>query len=541
MALNILAQEDDTLILRVAKTIRVLEKGDYEASLKSFNQIIKEAEESDNHEALVVVLLNKGLLYYRLNESDKALDLYFEALEIAQEYKFKRRYNSIYNNIGIVYSINKNYQKAREFFYKALNISKELKDTLRIGINELNIANLDADFGMLDSAHQRLIEPEKHFRKLKMYDFLAALYSIKGNVYFDEQKYLLAKKSHQKALKYNEKRPDKGYESEFLIALGKSYLKLNDLDSAVIVLKKGLQLSKEIKHGERAIAAARLLGDVYSKSGKYNEAIELYKKSLSLKDSLLEVKSKEWVSESQMRYAFGKKEQEIKFLMRKNRLNLYIWGLSFFIVLVTGAFFIYSLRNRHIKAKQRNQILKKEKEVQQLELQKSEAENKCLVEEMKASEEISKMEQEKLQQEIDHKNRELASGALHVVSKNKILDDIKTQIQGIECQGSDISQDIRKIARLIDSNISMDDDWESFKLHFEQVNGEFFNKLSSKHSDLSQGDLRLCAYLYINLNAKEIAQIFNISPDSVRKRKQRLREKLQLDKDVELTFYLQKV
>ncbi|PLX24028.1 MAG: hypothetical protein C0599_03055, partial [Salinivirgaceae bacterium] len=355
-----------------------------------------------------------------------------------------------------------------------------------------------------------------------------------------EQKYMLAKESHQKALKYIEKRPDKIYEAEFYIALGKSYLKLNDFDSAILSLKKGLSTSKEIQHGENAIAAARLLGDAYAKTGRYNEAIDFYKKSLSLKDSLLEVKSKQWVSESQMRYEFGKKEQEISFLVRKNRLNLYIWGLSLFIVVVSGFFIIYSLRNRNIKTKQRNQLLNKEKEVHVLELQKSEAENKCLIEEMKANEELNKMEQEKMQQEIDHKNRELASGALHVVSKNKILDDIKSQVQGIKCEGTDISSALRDITRLIDSNISMDDDWESFKLHFEQVNGEFFNKLTNKYNDLSQGDLRLCAYLYINLNAKEIAQIFNISPDSVRKRKQRLREKLQLDKDTDLTIYLQK-
>jgi len=75
----------------------------------------------------------------------------------------------------------------------------------------------------------------------------------------------------------------------------------------------------------------------------------------------------------------------------------------------------------------------------------------------------------------------------------------------------------------------LDEQWEDFKIHFEEVHSDFFNRLIKDFPELSQTDLRLSAYFLINLNAKEIAQISNISPDSVRKRKQRLREKLNLN------------
>ena len=80
----------------------------------------------------------------------------------------------------------------------------------------------------------------------------------------------------------------------------------------------------------------------------------------------------------------------------------------------------------------------------------------------------------------------------------------------------------------------MDEQWEDFKIHFEEVHSYFFKSLTKDFPELSQTDLRLCAYFLINLNAKEIAQISNISPDSVRKRKQRLRQKLNLNADQDI-------
>lgn len=527
------------LLNELSETIKILESGDYETSLKSFNQILSKAKATNNKEIIVQTVLNKGLLYYRLNDLEKALNLYFEALELSNEYKQTQLFNSIYNNIGIVYSINDNYEKAYEYFQKALQVSQQRNDTIRVGINYVNLANLNVDFNYYKKAHEYLNEAEKIFLKYKQIHFLAPLYSIEGNIYFKEQRYKLSKLSHQKGLSYLKKHTDLFYEADFNTQLAKSFLELDNIDSALFHLEHALDVSKDVKNKDLLIQVTELLGQTYKQAGKTKEALRYYQEAIALKDSLLIEKSQKWVSESQMRYEFGKKEQEISFLERKNKLYLIIGLLVFVTILITAFFIIYSLRNRNIKTKQRNAILKQEKELHQLELQKSEAENKCLVEEMRANEEISHMKQEKLKQEIEHKNRELASNALHVVNKNNILSEIKDSLKTIECENqNEISNKLRSISRLIDSNMTLDNDWESFKLHFEEVHGEFFKKLAASHDDLSQGDLRLCAYLLINLNPKEIAQILNISPDSVRKRKQRLREKLALNKDHDLVEYL---
>ena len=80
--------------------------------------------------------------------------------------------------------------------------------------------------------------------------------------------------------------------------------------------------------------------------------------------------------------------------------------------------------------------------------------------------------------------------------------------------------------------------WEDFKLYFERVHTDFFQEIHHSFPNLTTGDLRLAAFVLLQFNAKEISQILNISPDSVRKRKQRLREKIGLKKGDDLLNFL---
>lgn len=86
--------------------------------------------------------------------------------------------------------------------------------------------------------------------------------------------------------------------------------------------------------------------------------------------------------------------------------------------------------------------------------------------------------------------------------------------------------------------VDVDKDWHKFIKHFEEVHTVFINRLKEVNPNLSQSDLRLCAYLYINLSSKEISSVLNISPSAVEKRRQRLRTKLNLEKDDNLVEYL---
>jgi len=65
-------------------------------------------------------------------------------------------------------------------------------------------------------------------------------------------------------------------------------------------------------------------------------------------------------------------------------------------------------------------------------------------------------------------------------------------------------------------------------MELETANQQFRLRLKSRHPSLTNYDLRLCTYLKSNLSTKEIATLLNITPDSVKKAKHRLRKKLNL-------------
>jgi DNA-binding CsgD family transcriptional regulator len=86
----------------------------------------------------------------------------------------------------------------------------------------------------------------------------------------------------------------------------------------------------------------------------------------------------------------------------------------------------------------------------------------------------------------------------------------------------------------IDENISNQDDWQIFENNFERAHDKFFTKMKTNYPDLTSSDLRLCAYLHMNLSSKEIAPLLGISVRGVENHRYRLRKKMNLEHDENL-------
>lgn len=77
-------------------------------------------------------------------------------------------------------------------------------------------------------------------------------------------------------------------------------------------------------------------------------------------------------------------------------------------------------------------------------------------------------------------------------------------------------------------NIEDNNFWEEFNLCFRDVNQEFQEKISNQYPDLIHNERRLCAFLYLDMTTKEIANITGQSIDSINLAKTRLRNKVGL-------------
>lgn len=182
----------------------------------------------------------------------------------------------------------------------------------------------------------------------------------------------------------------------------------------------------------------------------------------------------------------------------------------------------------------RNRILRQHKRIQ------LESDARAALEKQQAEQEIIKLQNEKLQAEISHKNIQLADSTMAIIRKNELLIEIKEEVEkqkeSTARKGTDRGSE--KLLSLINKNISSDDDWTVFEALFDQAHENFFKRLKAAYPDLTQSDLKLCAYLKLNLSSKEIAPLLNITFRGVETRRYRLRRRLLLESDANLVEFI---
>ena len=196
------------------------------------------------------------------------------------------------------------------------------------------------------------------------------------------------------------------------------------------------------------------------------------------------------------------------------------WAKACCLLLLIGSYFLLSKWHlRRMKAQK--QKLEQEKE-QELERQRTLARN------------------EMLQAEILNKSRKLADTTMNLIRKNEMLMKIKEELELAtkKRDNGPPGKALTKMGHLIDAHLTNEEDWQVFEANFNQLHDQFFKRLKAQYPDLTPGDLRLGAYLKMNLSSKEIAPLLNISVRGVENKRYRLRHKMGLGGEVNLTEYL---
>lgn len=158
-----------------------------------------------------------------------------------------------------------------------------------------------------------------------------------------------------------------------------------------------------------------------------------------------------------------------------------------------------------------------------------------------SEEAINYLKNEKLEAEIKHKNQELASVTLHIVQKSEILNIIKDRLEKIKDQAKPLpglEKELLQLIKMLEQDTRTDADWEQFSRRFDEVHSDFLKRMSEQYAHLSPSDYKLCAYLRLNLSSKEIASLMNISLRGVESSRYRLRKRLGLDTEENLTEFL---
>ena len=151
----------------------------------------------------------------------------------------------------------------------------------------------------------------------------------------------------------------------------------------------------------------------------------------------------------------------------------------------------------------------------------------------------ARLKEKELKIELEKKDMQLTSYTMNFIQKGTVLNELQEKLSGLDLNVKEkLKSQVTELRSILKRHINSEKDWEEFKTYFDNVHPSFVNALLSRNADLSSSEIRLAALLKLNLDSKQIADMMGISPDSVKTARYRLRNKLGLEREQNLSQFL---
>jgi tetratricopeptide (TPR) repeat protein len=418
-----------------------------------------------------------------------------------------------YMTIGNTMSSLGNFTTSLEYYTKAEKIAISMNKPLRWAQVRHNLGENMKWLKRYEDAISYFTKNIAYYTETDNQYKLANTYNSLGTVYFEMEAYDTALPLIEKSYAITQKLGDKNGMAFNARNLGRLSMVKNDPRKALKFYTIGMNLSKET--GSTAILRADYenVSNAYVGLGDYKNAYDYRLRHQTLNDSIFKAENVAKLNELDIQYQTAKKEasialqeEEIKTLnaqAKSDRLSKTMYGIGMFSFVTIAGLLYFGFKQR-----------------------------------MKKNEIERQKQEEVYKQEIAFKKKELTSQTLHLVQKNTFIQELRENLERIKKSPELFKVEFRRIVLLLKKENAEDKDWEVFKSYFSEVHNNFDEELRSIYQEISEKEIRLAAFLRMNLSTKEIASIFNVLPDSVLKSKYRLKKKLGVDKDMDLTTFL---
>lgn len=455
----------------------------------------------------------------QLDFSD-AFDHSGEALFLAEEFGDSILLAKAYDDFGMLnYTFNQE-EDTKKYIEKSLHLNRELYQEKRISSSDM----------ILSYYHKMLLD--LRYKKLKSARlYLDSCYMISdtinqtplGRAMLDSKKatFLYQNNQFDQATKLmlsiidilENTKENTVDNKKFLVSIyskiSEEYRKVNEDDLALFYLNKA---SKTLRlYGSSTIQKAYLmerLAWLQAKKGDYEKAFRNIRKSKNINENLFSAKRKRNSGFLQVKNRY--QEELINKDIELNRINLELAEkertfLIFRIILI-AILFILVIFGLVVRNKKQQKKYQKEKEV-------------------------STKQQKRSKELLEIKNKELTASTLKLIEKEEI---IKTLVDKMNASKEQVMTD----SLMTSINKSSDSLWDDFNNRFMSVNEDFYERLRIAVPDLSPTDLKICALIKLNFSGKEMAHLLGISVNSVHMARHRLRKKMDLDRNTNLSNFI---
>jgi tetratricopeptide (TPR) repeat protein len=495
----------DSSIIWAKKTI------DYRIQL---DDSLKLAQAYDN---LSATYLLKGMY-------DSAIILSLRAIDVFEKIKEYSSLAIAYGNLGDIYIRVNDTTTAEKYFSKGLGVSKMAGDLRTEALIKEHLALIYHKQGNLKLALNYLQQVYEYHSTASSPIGAASALENMGSIYLDQGldekgiNYLF------KANKILEQAENQLSMASVLISLGKAFIRLKKYDQAETKLLKALKLAMETsvtKHIEESLLN---LSNLYKETLKFDKALMFNEKYHTFKDSLQNIDVEKKIAELQTRFETKKKDIQILELKNIQQIektkNNYLKITIVFIIF----FAVFAISLIVLKRKKDKQIIEKNRIKQRLD--KLELDKRKLLE-------------EELSKEVNFKTKQLTSHTLNMLQKTKLLDNIKKGIAEIASETDKPTvKKLNVLTQKIIYNNSISKDWDVFKIYFEDLNQDFFDVLKNHVPSITKQEQRFCALIKLNFAPKEIGDMLNISYNTVKSTRYKLKKKLGLAIDENMDDYI---
>jgi DNA-binding CsgD family transcriptional regulator/large-conductance mechanosensitive channel len=249
--------------------------------------------------------------------------------------------------------------------------------------------------------------------------------------------------------------------------------------------------------------------------GKYEESLKYADEIQRLKDTLATWEKERITKSLEVQFDVSEKDRQLNIVQEEKNIatltNYILWGTIGFLILIAMGVILFLK-----KINKRDKLLLKTRE----ELEK-------------VTEEQKKLKEQQMLNEIEYKESQLSAMAVQMAQKNELLIELKEKMESVSNPSKD-----DPLYKIINKGLNQDKEWTDFNSYFESINKNFYSRIKQAYPDISPNDLKICALIKLNLSIKEMAEILNIAPDSVKTSRYRLRKKLQLNSEENLTDFI---
>jgi len=492
------------------------------AALRYFNNAFQLAKQEKNQLTVAEALLDMGICTYGVSYTNglsyclRALDEY-KKLESTNP---KEALTGRCKCLQLISTIKSRQGKYRE----SISLSKAAqagfaaeKDTSgyvgliynSLGIAYSNLGNNDsAAYFHRAALQERLLT--KNFTYLPGSYVSVAQLEIKAGNKIKSEYYL------QRALKIADSTGNRQAQVAALLAMSDWQLSFNNSsESAENTLLKAIEVAEGLSDKYFYLNSLKQFRSLKKQQNKLGELVVLDEKIENLKDSLASWERMHITKSLEIQFHLSEKERELNTIQSEKNIatltNYLLWSIIVALLLLGIAIVVFLKR-----INTRNKLLLT-------------AQNEL----MKATAEQKKLKEQQLKNELEHKESQLSALTLQMLQKNELMLELKSKLDESSASNQDSS-----LQKIIAKGMNHDKEWNDFNSSFESLNKNFYARLKQAYPEISPNDLKLCALIKMNLSIKEMAGILNISPDSVKTARYRLRKKLQLSTEENLTDFI---